>query len=220
MLSGPEPPELICSSGFCGGLAEGLAVGDIVLADAILGENKNERHAVEFEPGLDALRLALAGARIRYHVGAVVSVKAAVTKPAEKRRLGVERGAIAVDMESFAMAETVLKQDTEHKIQDAGCRMQDTGRGDGNPRSSIGNRESAMFLLRVVSDAVGDELPEEVGTFLDEEGRVRVGSVARYALGGPGKVKKLLEMKRNVEKAAKRLTAAWRAALPQVRNAR
>ncbi|MCY3023522.1 MAG: hypothetical protein NTW87_31465 [Planctomycetota bacterium] len=32
LLDAPEPPRLICSTGFCGGLTDLTAVGDIVLA--------------------------------------------------------------------------------------------------------------------------------------------------------------------------------------------
>jgi len=181
LLAGPDPPDLICSTGFCGGLRDGLAVGDIILASAIVNDVDERSYSVAFEtPGLDALRLALTEARVRHHAGALVSAGAVVKRREEKRKLGIATNALGVDMESYAIA-----------------------------RSAGG--EAAVFALRVVSDTVDDELPDAVDTFLDEQGRVRVGSVARFALSGVGHTKVLLDMKRNVDKATAALTAAWRA---------
>jgi adenosylhomocysteine nucleosidase len=181
LLSAPDAPPLVCSTGFCGGLVEGLAVGDIVLAEAILGPKEGERYAVEFEPlGLDGLRLALSEARVKHQVGAIVSVTEAVCESKRKRELGAMRKALAADMESFAIA-------------------------------SAGRAEARVFALRVVSDAVSDELPAEIGTFLDEKGRVRLGSVARFALRSPANARTLLRLKSQMAKAAANLTAAWRA---------
>ena len=182
ILSAADAPPLVCSSGFCGGLAEGLCVGDMVLADAILGANDGERHAVEFEPlGVDGLRLALSEARIKHRVGAIVSVPSVVGESRRKRELGALRKALAADMESFAIA------------------------------AAAGASGHRVFALRVVSDAVDDELPAEIGSFLDERGRVRLGRVARFALSSPRNARTLLRLKGNLDKATDSLTAAWRA---------
>ena len=192
ILGAVDAPPLLCSTGFCGGLADGVSVGDIVLADAILSAGGGQRQAVQFEPlGLDGLRLALTEARIKYHVGALVSVASVVAKPKAKRELGALHKALAADMESFAIA---------------------VGRSSGSPCDPEGRPTGpGFFALRVVSDAVNDELPAEIGSFLDERGRVRLGSVARFALRSPRNARTLLQLKGHLDKATARLTAAWRA---------
>ncbi|MCY3023523.1 MAG: hypothetical protein NTW87_31470 [Planctomycetota bacterium] len=78
--------------------------------------------------------------------------------------------------------------------------------------------KAAVCALRVVSDAVGDELPAEVGTFLDEKGSVRVGRVARYALRGPASIRTLRALKARRDRSLAGLTAAWRVVWPLLRR--
>jgi hypothetical protein len=212
LLASPQPPALICSSGFCGGLQDCAAVGDIILANAILGPNDGERYGVDFDtPGVDALRLALTEARVQHHVGAIVSVAAAVLQPEEKRTLGAARKALAVDMESYAIADVVWHGHVPLRAREDG--------GTGSQQQTEAARGTpAVFVLRVVSDSVDDALPEEVDTFLDAEGRVRLGSVARFALSSPRNVKVLWSMKANMEKSTAALTAAWRAVWPAIKR--
>ena len=74
----------------------------------------------------------LDGAAPRPHVGRLLTVDAIVRLPKRKRELGLKHQALAADLESGAVAEV--------------CR-----------------RDATRFLaVRVVSDAVDDELPPEV----------------------------------------------------------
>ncbi len=73
-----------------------------------------------------------------------------------------------------------------------------------------------VLAVRVVSDSVLDELPPEVGGFLDENGSVRVAHVARYAMGGPRNMKTLWELKARTDKAAASLGAAWKVLWPLI----
>lgn len=176
----PEHPFSLCSAGFCGGLADGLAVGDVVLATAIAEGDAAKRERIEIPPKLlKDISESLKAAGIAFHSGTIVSVRDPVLQSAAKRALGSSNSALAVDMESYAIAEIARL----HGIN--------------------------FFAVRVVSDAVGDELPAEVGEFLDADGKVRTTVVARFALGGPANMKKLWELKGRSDKAAKALTAAW-----------
>jgi len=178
-----ERPQLICSTGFCGGLADGLAVGDVVLASAIVEGDDKRRERVDVKAELlKRITESVKSIGIPIHSGVLVSVRDPVLQSAAKRALGTSNSALAVDMESYAIADTAKQ----------------------NPGTDF-------FALRVVSDAVGDELPPEVADFLDAEGKVRTTVVARFALGGPANMKKLWELKGRSDKAAKALTAAWRA---------
>jgi adenosylhomocysteine nucleosidase len=92
-------PALVISAGFCGALVPDAVVGDLVLGTEVLdlqGRAWSVSPAPEFRGGLQGVRL---------HHGRLLSVPAVVTEPAEKRRLGDQRAALAVDMETAAVAE-------------------------------------------------------------------------------------------------------------------
>src|SRR5262245_42046277 len=69
-------PQLLCSTGFCGGIADGLAVGDIVLATAIVEGDAQRRPRIDLAPELfKRLSDALKSAGITFHSGVIVSVR-------------------------------------------------------------------------------------------------------------------------------------------------
>ncbi|MCI0377527.1 MAG: hypothetical protein L0215_07970 [Gemmataceae bacterium] len=90
-------PKLILSAGFGGALHEGLRVGDVVLATEIVDEAGNAWPTTW--PG------ELQG---RWYPplkrGRILSLPRLVGEPAEKQRLGAAHEALAVDMESAALA--------------------------------------------------------------------------------------------------------------------
>lgn len=94
----PYKPGVILSAGFAGSLQEWLHVGDVVLAAEVvdLGGNcwpttwPGELPAGEWRPPL--------------HRGRLVTSPCLVTTPQEKQLLGQQAQALAVDMESAAMA--------------------------------------------------------------------------------------------------------------------
>ena len=95
-----EEPNLILSTGFCGGLAPSLPPGKIVLAKEI-------RHRGETVPlDVDLFNRAkdgLSRGGVDFATGAIESVDQIVESVAEKRDLGKE-GAIAVEMEDGSLA--------------------------------------------------------------------------------------------------------------------
>ncbi len=186
--------KLICSSGFCGGLHPDLDIGDLILATRI------EPHAVG-TPGVGDFRSAAmvcdeklgdwierllreSATVIPMRRGALVAVREAVLKPAAKRALGTTMDAIGVDMESYMLAQCAHAR--------------------GLP----------FQALRVVSDAVDDELPPDVLGFLDAHGQVRAGSVARFALRGKANLLELWHLGKRSKKASTALARAWRILLP------
>jgi len=185
LLETPEPPRLICSTGFCGGLVDGLGVGDAVLADTLLDGRPAPAQPLRIEPPLvEKLAAALGARHVRHRVGPVISVHPAVTRCESKRALAAASAAVAVDMESFALA------------------------------SNLDPRRTRLAVLRVVSDSVADELPPEVKDFLDSNGDVRLASVTAFGLRSPRNMKILWELKARSGQAAAALTAAWRALWP------
>lgn len=82
--------DLVLSVGLCGGLRAGLAVGDLLVPAAVLGQD-----------GRQWLCAELLGPA----TGLLVTTDRTVAGPAEKRALGLRTGADAVDMEAAAVAE-------------------------------------------------------------------------------------------------------------------
>ncbi|MEO0588531.1 MAG: hypothetical protein AAF078_12935 [Planctomycetota bacterium] len=78
----------IVLAGFCGGLADGLAVADVVVPERVIDE-AGEAIVVDVGEGLSTGHT-------------LVTVNAVVTQPADKRTLGARTGADAADMESVA----------------------------------------------------------------------------------------------------------------------
>ena len=186
LIASPNPPRWICSTGFCGGLADNMAVGDVLLPNALLGPSPGEAMDL-LPPNMGAMHDALIGGDLRYQIGALVTSREAVISTVEKRRLGQTRDALGVDMESFAVARAI-------------------------------NAQIKFFALRVVSDAVQDELPPEIGGFLNEDGGVRAGAVLKFAMQRPRNIKTLWELKGRSGKASHSLTLAWRALWPAIRE--
>lgn len=94
-----SPSAAVCL-GFAGGAVDGPRVGDLVLGQrtALYGG----RAWVESDPGLIELaRRAAAGAALRAHEGVVVTVPRFLPSEEEKRSVGAETGALAIDMEAY-----------------------------------------------------------------------------------------------------------------------
>ncbi|MEA1871630.1 MAG: hypothetical protein U9N00_05500 [Candidatus Bipolaricaulota bacterium] len=98
-LEAGEEPDLILSTGFCGGLAPSLRPGRIVLAKEI-------RHRGETIPlDVDLFERAkngLSRGGVDFTAGAIESVDQVVESVAEKKDLG-KKGTIAVEMEDGSL---------------------------------------------------------------------------------------------------------------------
>ena len=95
-------PRWICFSGFCGGLIDGMAVGDMVLSNSFCAVEHSSISVAEELCGKLGAALAAVGAKC--HTGPIACARSAVTSVEQKRELARTSGAIAVDMESFAVA--------------------------------------------------------------------------------------------------------------------
>ena len=84
-------PTLVVSAGTCGGLAPDLAVGALVVPEAVIGP--------------DGTRFAIAALPLLGRAGTLLTVADAVPTAGDKARLWIETGAVAVDMESSALLE-------------------------------------------------------------------------------------------------------------------
>jgi adenosylhomocysteine nucleosidase len=163
-------PKWVISAGFGGGLNDGLRRGHIVMADEV-ANLAGQRLAVGLQ--LDPASLA---AMKGLHVGRLLTVDSILRQPAERRRLAEQHGAIACDMESFAVAET--------------CRQH------GIP----------LLAIRVISDAVDDELPPEIEHLLAQKSLAgKLGAAAGAVLKRFSVAKDLWKLREDALKASDRL---------------
>lgn len=100
--------ELAIGTGVAGALSSGLKPGDLVLADRVLMSDDDRQEAEQVtavsDEHLRAVGRALAAAGIAYSTGAILTSHRVLATGAEKRRAKVSTGAIAVDMETAAIA--------------------------------------------------------------------------------------------------------------------
>ena len=100
--------ELVIGTGVAGALSSGLKPGDLVLSDRILtihtdGQVAEQMTAVG-DAHIRAVGRSLAIAGIAYSTGAILTSHRVLATGAEKRRAKESTGAIAVDMETAAIA--------------------------------------------------------------------------------------------------------------------
>lgn len=109
-----ERPTLLLSTGFAGGLAPELRLGDLVIAEEVRSNGETVRVDRAF---VEKAERVLARAGMTARVGSV-ECSAEVAGRAEKRELGAQ-GAVSVDMESGPLARWAR----ERSIPFLSCRV-------------------------------------------------------------------------------------------------
>ena len=106
-------PSAVLSLGFAGGLVAGQRAGDLVVARVLIPAGSvptddpkpRVSEALGADPMLsDKAISVLATLGLRYRTGACVTASQIVSSPEAKRQLGLDTGALAVEMESFWIA--------------------------------------------------------------------------------------------------------------------
>jgi adenosylhomocysteine nucleosidase len=159
LIAGHRPAWVI-SAGFAGGLDRRVRRGDIVMADALVnGDGRRLAIDLKLDPAVTAASKGL-------HIGACATCDKILYRPADKAALGKQSGALAVDMESWAVGEV--------------CRQAKT-----------------RFLgVRIISDAVDDELPADVEALARQNtGAARIGAAVGSIFRRPSSIKDMLKLK-------------------------
>jgi adenosylhomocysteine nucleosidase len=165
LISGHEPRWVI-SAGFAGGLDERLKQGDMLLADQIV-DTQGGKLAFDF-------RLGEAGPRV--HIGRLLTVDRVIRDPGEKRELGQQHAALAVDMESIGVAEV--------------CRREKT----------------RFISVRVIIDEVDRTLPRDIDVLVNKETTAgKLGAAAGAIFRRPSSVKDMWQLKEDALVASQRL---------------
>jgi adenosylhomocysteine nucleosidase len=175
-------PRLVLNVGFAGALREDLSTGDILIGaegrdvgepaddDAsaarapAAGTWRSEAGLVRLAEDLDPSEIGLPNG-VHVHVGRVVTTVAVVGRPEDKRALGQRFAALAVDMESSAVAR------------------------------SAEERGIPFLYVRAVLDELRDMLPFDFGRILTPDGRPRPLRFLAAVAGQPGGVGKVLRLR-------------------------
>jgi adenosylhomocysteine nucleosidase len=163
-------PKWIISAGLAGGLHPGVKRGDIVMPDAILGED-GRRLAIDLQ-----ISAGERAANPDLHVGPLLTIDRVAFKAAEKRRLGQQHQAVAVDMETLGVAEACHRE------------------------------KQKFLAVRVVSDAATEELPADIERLVTRKTLVRrIGATAGTILRRPSIVKDLWRFRETAHTCSERL---------------
>ena len=171
VISGHRP-QWVLSAGFAGGLTPELARHDLVMADGLV-DTAGKKLAIDLK--IDPAELARSPG---VHVGRLVTADRVIRLPSEKRSLGKAHQAVAVDMESFAVAEV--------------CRQ----------------RQVRFLAVRIISDAVDDELPADVERLLGPQTATtpsRLGAAVGAIWRRPASLKDMYQLRENALVASDRL---------------
>jgi len=169
ILTGHQP-QWVISAGFAGGLSPELARHDLVMADGLVDADGN-RLAIDLKVDPGSLEQTPG-----VHVGRLLTVDRVLRLPQEKRSLWEKHQALAVDMESYAVAEV--------------CRR----------------RQVRFLAVRIITDAVDDKLPPDVEGLLKQKTyAAKLGAVVGSVWSRPSSVKDMWRLKENALVASDRL---------------
>lgn len=174
-------PRWIISAGFSGALQPELKVGDIVVGSSLSDERGHELKIdlkMESSPATGL------------HVGRLLMADRLVRTVAEKRALGERHSALAVDMESLAVAET---------CRDARIRC---------------------LAIRSISDDLSADLPPEILSMVGDTGSVRLGAALGAIWNRPGSIKDMWRLRELAVSAANRLASFLEGVVVQLGEAK
>lgn len=176
-------PDWIISAGLAGGLHSNVKRGDIIIPDCIVGEDGRRLEIdVSFSPQQKAAMPDL-------HVGPLLTIDRVAFKAAEKHQLGKKYSALAVDMETLAIAEI--------------CRRE----------------KQRFLCVRIVSDAADEELPADVERLLTRTTwSRRIGAAAGVVIRRPSTVKDMWRLRETVLVCAKKLSTVLEGVIAQLTN--
>ena len=163
-------PRWVISTGFSGALSAEVRRGDIVMANQLVDSDNN---SLSVELQIDPQALAESPG---VHLGRLLTVDQLVRRRDERLQLGSQYGALAVDMESFAVA--------------CVCRREKT----------------RFLAIRAISDGVDDRLPAEIDCLLDQKTMAsRLGAVTGALFRRPSVAKDMWKLKEVAMRTSDRL---------------
>lgn len=180
-----EGATALISAGLAGGLSPGLQAGHLVIAEDILHVNPMNDGQIQGHWKADATCVALARAAFTAEGvpatgGRIITTRQAVLTAAHKAALFRQTRALAVDMESAAVARAALEKNIP------------------------------FFGLRAICDPAAETVPRELYACLDPNGNVRLTTVLRHLARRPSLALDLSRLRRHFIAAGSALQGAWR----------
>ncbi|MEN6449145.1 MAG: hypothetical protein ABFC96_01515, partial [Thermoguttaceae bacterium] len=160
-------PSLVVSAGFAGGLSSELKRHDILVADRLLSADEKP---IDLSPALPLSN------EPGVHQGPLLTVDHVVGSPSERQSLRQRYGALAADMETYAVAEACLA------------------------------RQVAFASVRVINDVADETLPRDVEHLLRQRtGAARLGAALGAVWRRPASLKAMYHLHENALVASDRL---------------
>ncbi|MFO7598972.1 MAG: hypothetical protein R6X27_04085 [Candidatus Desulfacyla sp.] len=172
-------------SGVSGGLSPDLAPGDLVLADSVIQDDGNpikETRKVS-SACVDMAYGALMDRRLPAYRGPIITVQRPVLSAGEKQALFAKTRALAVDMESAAVA------------------------------AAAGNAGLPFLAFRAVSDPASCSIPHDLFDSIDQKARVRPFHLLKMLLLKRVLMSDLVRTKRDFDAALAGVGRAWHLAI-------
>ena len=161
LIDGHQPQRVV-SAGFAGGLCPQLKRNDILVVDRLLTSDSGLQ-AIELPAELlETLK------RPGVHRGSLLTADHVVRLPREKQSLHRQHGVMAVDMETFAVAEV--------------CRR----------------RETPFSAVRVINDTADEVLPSDIEYLLNQKtGAAQFGAALGSIWRRPASAKNMYQLREN-----------------------
>ena len=180
-------PKWLISAGFAGGLTDEVRRGELVLPYSIVAEDQPEI-VLDHQTTIAALPT-----KTKLHRGRLLSVDKIVRLPDDKRELGKRCQALAVDMETYAIALATQKYAT------------------------------SLLAVRVISDQVTDEISADIAHIGQQTTRVgRIGAAFGSLVRRPSSVKDMFRLREQAliasDSLADFLVAAIQLLCPKARD--
>jgi adenosylhomocysteine nucleosidase len=169
-------PKALISIGYAGAVQPELNVGDLVIADSIMEEDKEEGREYFSDPNwlLRAKGIRCADGN-KLVVGGLLTVNSVIHDPTAKMELGRSYDVQAVEMETSAIARVAE------------------------------DKALPLLSVRVISDRVDQELLDS-SSFLGSDGEISTLKAGWYVLTHPGSLKNALSLRTQTQFATETMT--------------
>jgi len=157
-------PDWVLSCGFSGGLMPHTKIGDVVV-----GTEVSDVHGNSLEIGVKM------AAQPGVHAGRLLTADSLVQTVAEKQQLAERWQALAVDLESLAVAQVCSERGTR------------------------------FMAVRAISDDLSADLPAEILSVLGNTGSMRVGAAIGAVWKRPGSFKDMWRLRETAVQTSERL---------------
>lgn len=170
-------PDWVISAGYSGALQPEMGVGDIVVGNSICDQHG---HSIKIDMNMEE------NPKTGLRVGRLLTADDLVLKVEEKRKLGETHGAIAVDLESMAVAQVCKESQTK------------------------------FMAIRSLSDDMSEDLPKEILSLMGESGTMRLGAAVGAIWNRASSMKDMWHLREKGMHASRRLAAFLNMLLPKL----